>query len=115
MARRYHWGHALTAIGLVGALAACSNSVSRTNSASSVKLDPSKVGMAMRAQAALAANDLATAISLGEAAVEYRPNDASFRALLGNIYLASGRYASAERSYHDALTLAAPDPQVVLK
>src|SRR5215207_7630216 len=47
--------------------------------------------------------------------VEYRPNDASFRALLGNIYLASGRYASAERSYHDALTLAAPDPQVVLK
>ena len=115
MAKRYHWGHALTAIGLVGALAACSNSVSRTNSASSVKLDPSKVGMAMRAQAALAANDLATAISLGEAAVEYRPNDASFRALLGNIYLASGRYASAERSYHDALTLAAPDPQVVLK
>jgi Flp pilus assembly protein TadD len=115
MARRYHWGRALTAIGLVGALAACSNSVSRTNSASSVKLDPSKVGMAMRAQAALAANDLATAISLGESAVEYRPNDASFRALLGNIYLASGRYASAERSYHDALTLAAPDLQVVLK
>ncbi len=115
MAKRYHWGHALTAIGLVGALAACSNPMSRTNSASAVKVDPSKVGIAMRAQAALAANDLATALSLGEAAVEYRPSDASFRALLGNIYLASGRYASAEQSYHDALTLAAPDPQVVLK
>ena len=114
MAKRYHWGHALTAIGLVGALAACSNSMSKTNSAS-IKVDPSKVGMAMKAQAALAANDLATALSLGEAAVEYRPNDASFRAMLGNIYLAAGRYASAERSYHDALTLAAPDPQVVLK
>ena len=114
MARRYHLGHALTAIGLVGALAACSNSLTSANSASA-QVDPSKVGMAMRAQAALTSGDLAGALSLGEAAVEYRPNDASFRSLLGNIYLASGRYASAERSYHDALTLAAPDPQVVLK
>ena len=115
MAKRIHLGHALTAIGLVGALAACSNSLTSANSASATNVDPSKVGMATRAQAALVSNDLATALSLGEAAVEYRPNDASFRALLGNIYLASGRYASAERSYHDALTLAAPDPQVVLK
>jgi len=114
MARRNHLGHALTAIGLVGALAACSNSLT-SNKAATVKVDPSKVGLALRAQAALAANDLTTALSLGEAAVEHRPTDASFRALLGNIYLASGRYASAERSYHDALTLAAPDPQVVLK
>ena len=114
MARRNHLGHALTAIGLVGALAACSNSLT-SNKAAAVKVDPSKVGLALRAQAALAANDLTTALSLGEAAVEHRPTDASFRALLGNIYLASGRYASAERSYHDALTLAAPDPQVVLK
>ena len=114
MAKRYHWGHALTAIGLVGALAACSNSMSGTKSASTT-VDPSKVGIATRAQAALAANDLPTALSLGEAAVEHRPTNAHFRALLGNIYLAAGRYASAERSYHDALTLAAPDPQVVLK
>jgi Flp pilus assembly protein TadD len=114
MAKRHYWGHALTAIGLVGALAACSNSMSGPKSASA-KVDPSKVGIATRAQAALASGDLATALSLGEAAVEYRPADANFRALLGNIYLASGRYASAERSYHDALTLAAPDGQVVLK
>ncbi len=115
MAQRTHLGHALTAIGLVGALAACSSSMGKPHSASSVKVDPSKVGIATRAQAALAANDLTSALSLGEAAVAYRPTDASFRALLGNIYLASGRYASAERSYHDALTLAAPDPQVLLK
>lgn len=114
MAKRHYWGHALTAIGLVGALAACSNSVSSPKSASA-KVDPSKVGIAMRAQTALASGDLATAVTLGETAVEYRPNDASFRGLLGNIYLASGRYASAERSYHDALTLGAPDGQVVLK
>lgn len=114
MAKRHIWGRTLTAIGLVGALAACSNSMFATKSASA-PVDTSKVGLAMRAQAALAGNDLATALSLGEAAVEHRPNDSSFRALLGNIYLASGRYASAERSYHDALTLAPPDPQVVLK
>lgn len=114
MAKRNVWGHALTAIGLVGALAACSTSLSGTRSASAA-VDPSKVGIATRAQAALVANDLATALSLGEAAVEHRPADASFRALLGNIYLAAGRYASAEASYKDALTLAAPDPQVVLK
>ena len=65
MAQRNHWGHALTAIGLVGALAACSNSLAKTESAS-VTVDPSKVGIATRAQAALAANDLATALSLGE-------------------------------------------------
>jgi Flp pilus assembly protein TadD len=114
MAKRQIWGRTLTAIGLVGVLAACSNSSSGPKSASA-NVDVSKVGLAMRAQAALVANDLTTALSLGEAAVEHRPKDATFRALLGNIYLASGRYASAERSYHDALTLAAPDPQVVLK
>ncbi len=114
MAKRHIWGRTLTAIGVVGALAACSNSMTGTKSVSTT-VDASKVGLAMRAQAALAGNDLVTALSLGEAAVEHRPNDPTFRALLGNIYLASGRYASAERSYHDALTLAAPDPQVVLK
>lgn len=114
MAQRHHMAHALTAIGLVGALAACSTSMSRTNVASA-RVDPSKVGLATRAQAALVAGDHATALSLGEAAVEHRPADANFRAMLGNIYLAAGRYASAERSYRDALTLAAPDPQVVLK
>ena len=53
MAKRNHWGHALTAIGLVGALAACSNPQSSANSASTLKVDPSKIGIATRAQAAL--------------------------------------------------------------
>ena len=114
MAQRNIWGHTLSAIGLVGALAACSTSMSGTKNVATT-VDESKVGLAMKAQAALVAGDLPTALSLGEAAVEHRPSDASFRALLGNIYLAAGRYASAERSYHDALSLAAPDPQVVLK
>ena len=36
------------------------------------------------------------AIPLAERAVEKSPRDAGFRALLGNCYLAGGRFASAE-------------------
>ena len=113
MSKPYKWGHTLTAIGLVGALAACSNNMSGTKSASAV--DASKVGLATRAQAALATNDLATAVTLAEEAVEYRPTDASFRALLGNIYLASGRFASAEAAYRDSIAIQASQPQVIIK
>ena len=113
MSKPFHWGRALTAIGLVGALAACSNMMSGANSASAY--DESKIGLATRAQAALAANDLATALTLAESAVEYRPQDPTFRALLGNIYLASGRFSSAESAYRDSVSLAPAQPNVVLK
>lgn len=116
MSKANNWGQALTAIGLVTALAACSTGSSRTNSASSaVNVDPSKVGLATRAQAALASNDFATALTLAESAVEYRPQEASFRALLGNVYFASGRFASAEQAYSDSLSLSSGQPQVILK
>jgi len=117
MSKPIHWGEALTAVGLVAALAGCSGKMAGTNSASSsyAKVDRSKIGLATRAQAALAANDLATALNFAESAVEYRPQDAAFRALLGNIYLASGRFASAEATYSDSLSLSGAQPQVVLK
>ena len=56
-----------------------------------------------------------SAISLAERAVERSPQDAGFRALLGNCYLAAGRFASAEAAYRDALSIYANQPQVVLK
>jgi Flp pilus assembly protein TadD len=79
------------------------------------KVDKGNIGLATRAQAALAANDLATALELGERAVENSPRDAGFRALLGNIYLASGRFVSAEAAYRDSLSLVGSQPAVVLK
>lgn len=117
MSKPNQWGQALTAIGLVTALAACSTGSSRTESASSpgARIDPSKIGLATRAQAALASNDFATALTLAESAVEYRPQEASFRALLGNVYLASGRFASAEQAYRESLSLSSAQPQVILK
>lgn len=72
-------------------------------------------GFATRALAALNANNVPLAINLAERAVAKTPNDAGFRALLGNAYFAGGRFLSAEQAYRDALTLYPSQPQVVLK
>ncbi len=74
-----------------------------------------EVGLATRALAALNSNDYATAISFAERAVEKTPDDAGFRALLGNAYFAGGRFASAEAAYKDSLSIYSNQPQVVLK
>ena len=74
-----------------------------------------EIGLATRALAALNSNDVPTAISFAEKAVEKTPNDAGFRGLLGNAYFAGGRFWSAEQAYKDALSLYSEQPQVVLK
>ena len=73
------------------------------------------VGLATRALAALNSNDTPLAIDLAERAVAKTPQDAGFRALLGNAYFAGGRFRSAESAFRDALTLYPAQPQVVLK
>jgi Flp pilus assembly protein TadD len=107
----------LTAVSLVAIVAACAGPNTQPRSASIFggKVDSSNIGIATRAQMALAANDVATATSLAERAVENSPRDAGFRALLGNCYLAAGRFASAEAAFKDSLSLIANQPQVVLK
>ena len=112
------FGSALTALGLIGALGACANpSFGGPRSASIFgdKVDTSNIGLAMRAQSALEKGDHAAAIDLAERAVGNTPDDAGFRALLGNAYFAGGRFASAEAAYKDSLTLFPNQPQLVLK
>ena len=108
---------ALTAASLVAIVGACAGPAAKPRSASIFggKVDTANIGLATKAQMALASNDIASAIPLAERAVEKSPRDAGFRALLGNCYLASGRFASAEAAYRDSLTLIAAQPQVVLK
>ena len=48
-------------------------------------------------------------------AVANNPDDAGFRALLGNAYFKAGRFVSAEAAYKDALTIYSNQPQVILK
>src|SRR6478672_2241074 len=73
------------------------------------------VGLASRALSALNSNNVPLAIELAERAVAKSPNDAGFRALLGNAYFAGGRFRSAEGAYRDSLSVYPNQPQVVLK
>ena len=111
-------GAKLAAASLIALVAGCASpgtSGPRSASIFGDKVDTANIGLATRAQLALATNDVATAIPLAERAVERSPNDAGFRALLGNCYLAAGRFASAEAAYHDSLSLVATQPQLILK
>lgn len=75
----------------------------------------SNIGVAMRAQAALQQGDVATAVTYAERAVEKSPSDAIFRSLLGNAYLAAGRFRSAEAAFADALAIYPAQAGVPLK
>jgi Flp pilus assembly protein TadD len=73
------------------------------------------LGLATRALAALTSNQVPLAIQRAERAVAKNPDDAGFRALLGNSYFAGGRFRSAEAAYSDSLALYGSQPQVLLK
>ena len=70
---------------------------------------------ATRAQRFLAAGKPDKAIERAELAVGYAPRTAEYRALLGQSYLAAGRFASAQQAFRDALTLDASNGAVALK
>lgn len=114
MIRPNRFGTAVSTLALVAVLAGCAVGQQGRQSFAS-KADMSKIGLAMRAQGALTAGQFASAVDLAEQAVQFTPDDAGFRKLLGNCYFAAGRFASAEQAYRDSLTLAAAQPDVVLK
>ena len=112
------FGSTLTALGLIGALAACASPGTNGPRSASIfgdKVDKSNIGVATRAQFALEKGDYATAVDLAERAVAGSPRDAGFRGLLANTYFASGRFASAEAAYKDSLALLPNQPQLILK
>ena len=117
MSKSNRLGTALTAVSLIAITAGCAGPGMKLGSASMFggPVNSGELGLATKAQLALAANDVASAIPLAERAVERSPQDAGFRALLGNCYLAAGRFASAEAAYRDALSIYGNQPQVVLK
>lgn len=115
--KELRFGSALTAIAIATMLGGCATSQTSGRSASifGKKVDTSNIGLATKALAALNAKDTATAIRFAERAVENTPNDAGFRALLGNAYFAAGRFASADAAFRDSLSLFPNQPSVVLK
>jgi Flp pilus assembly protein TadD/cell division septation protein DedD len=69
---------------------------------------------AAKATAALAAHNYGNAIKAAETAVSYSPRDAAYRMLLGQAYLSAGRFASAETSFADTLTLSPDNSRAAL-
>ena len=113
MSKPFRFASAISVAALASVIGGCAAPQRHASSASS---QPSgEVGLAMRALAALAANDAVTAVGFAEKAVERTPNDATIRSLLGNAYFAAGRFASAEAAFKDSLSLNANQPQLVLK
>ena len=71
-----------------------------------VAKDEAKAGkIAAQAQAIAQKGDFTNALRLAEQAVELSPRDAGYRMLLGDLYLKSGRFASAETTFNDVLSL----------
>ena len=97
---------------LATVIAGCATPQNRVATSGKAK---GEIGLATRALAALEANDLSTAVSFAERAVEVNPEDAGVRALLGNTYFAAGRFASAESAYKDALAIAPTQSPLILK
>jgi Flp pilus assembly protein TadD len=93
-------------------IAGCATTQAKTSFGGRTDAD---LGAATKALLALNANDPTTAIDFAEKAVAKNPDDAGFRALLGNAYFKAGRFASAEAAYKDALTIYSNQPQVILK
>jgi Flp pilus assembly protein TadD len=113
--RPARFGTAISSIAIVAALAGCAIGQPQGRQSFASKADSSKIGLAMRAQSALSSGQFALAVDFAEQAVQYTPNDAGFRKLLGNCYFAAGRFASAEQAYRDSLTLSPAQADVVLK
>src|SRR4051812_14581298 len=112
MTKPIRFGSAISLAALASVIASCAAPHQATGFGG--KAD-GEIGLATRALAALNSNDLPTAVSFAERAVEKTPNDAGFRGLLGNAYFASGRFWSAEQAYKDALAIYSNQPQVILK
>ncbi len=108
-------GAGLSTIAVAAALSGCAVGQQHRESIFGKKVDHENIGLATRALAELNANHLTAAVDLAERAVANSPGDAGFRALLGNCYFASGRFASAEQAYHDSLSILPSQPQLVLK
>lgn len=70
--------------------------------------------LAKRASAALAARKADQAVVFAENAASLRPQDATYRALLGKTYMAAGRFASARQALEDAMSLDSGQPGLAL-
>jgi Flp pilus assembly protein TadD len=75
------------------------------SAAYSPQLEKDSARLYAQAQKAVQAGNMAEALTLAERTVESSPRDVGYRMLLGDLYLKNGRFASAETSFSDVVTL----------
>lgn len=95
------------AMALAGALGLAASGVAPA--IATARTDPQALkhaaGFAAKANKAMGKRQWAKAIAAAEAAVRLSPDDAGYRALLGNAYLRGGRFFAAEQTYADVMTI----------
>lgn len=106
----------LSAIALGGTLAGGAVTHGFALSAFAAEAPNAKKAASAAAQArkAIAKRNAAKAVQQAELAVANDPNNAEYRALLGQAYLLSGRFTSAMQALNDSLTLNPEDGRVAL-
>ena len=100
---------AVSALAIGSTMVACSPSATafRASSASAAeaRAESSAAAAFAKAQDAVKADQIETALTHAEKAVELSPSDMGYRMLLADLYLKSGRFASAETTFEDVLSL----------
>lgn len=104
-----------TAFVAVPTVACTSLGVSSTAKVSATKAGPEKAfGWAKKAEKMFAKGKTDRALTFAELAVEADMQNRDYRALLARIYMAQGRFASAERTLTDVMELGQVDPRTVV-
>ncbi len=106
--------HFMKAGGAALTLALLSAGVAVHSNSSTQAIIKAAEGDARDATRALEKGKVDVAVRSAEHAVQLRPQDATYRALLGKAYLAAGRFFSAKQAFADALQLDAGLPGVAL-
>ncbi len=104
-----------TAFVAVPTVGCTSLGVSSTAKVSAAKAGQAKAfGWAKKAEQMLATGKTDRALTFAELAVEADMQNREYRALLARIYMAQGRFASAERTLTDVMELGQVDPRTVV-
>lgn len=104
-----------TAFVAVPAMTATSAGAGSTSKEFAKKASPEKAFQwARKAEQAVAKGKNDRALQFAEMAVEAQPQNKDYRALLARVYMANGRFVSAERTLIDVMELGQVDPRTVI-
>jgi Flp pilus assembly protein TadD len=99
----------ISALAIGCTMVACSPSATAfrasSASASEARAESGAAAAYTKAEAAAKADEMDVALTHAEKAVELSPSDVGYRMMLADLYLKNGRFASAETTFNDVLSL----------